>query len=227
MKSTPAYTAINPEIFSLIPDSARKIVDVGCMLGQMAFACKELKKDIHYTGIEIDPEYANIAANYCDEVFIEDVEILNDYQMEHFAGSDCWIFGDCLEHLKDPWSVLLKVRKIISKDGCVLICIPNAQHWSIQKRMLSGQFRYEKIGLLDRTHLRWFTKTTLLEMFHSTGWKADNLIVRSLKETPEQTIALQGIQAFAEICGIDPEMAKKDSIPFQYIFKLIPKFDQN
>lgn len=225
MKSTPAHTSINPEVFFMIPETARKIVDVGCMLGQMAFACKELKKDIHYTGIEINPEYANIAANYCDEVFVEDIENLTDYQMEHFIESDCWIFGDCLEHLKDPWEVLKKVRKVIRPNGCVVICIPNTQHWSIQTRLLSGQFWYENYGLLDRTHLRFFTKTTLIDMFQKTGWKIEAQIIKSLKETPEQITALQGIQAFAEIFGIDPETAKKDSIPFQYVFKLIPNSD--
>lgn len=168
MSSTPANTNINFDLLAWVPDDAKKIVDVGCMLGQMAFACKEINPKVHYTGIEINPEYANVAATYCDEVFVEDIEKLTDYQLDYFAGSDCWIFGDSLEHLRDPWATLAKVRKLISPDGCVLVCIPNAQHWSVQLKLLSGEFRYEDSGLMDKMHIRWFTKTTLFEMFAAT-----------------------------------------------------------
>ena len=73
---------------------------------------------------------------------------------EETKNTDCWIFGDTLEHLKDPWSILKLIRANISKTGSVVACIPNAQHWSLQAKLSIGDFRYEISGLLDKTHLR-------------------------------------------------------------------------
>lgn len=223
MASTPTNTNINFDLLAWVPDDAKKIIDVGCTLGQMAFACKEINPKVHYTGIEINPEYANVAATYCDEVFVEDIEKLTDYQLDYFAGSDCWIFGNSLEHLRDPWAILAKVRKLISPDGCVLVCIPNAQHWSVQFKLLSGEFRYEDSGLMDKTHIRWFTKTTLFEMFAATGWMVEQGMARVLNEIPEQAAVLRGIRAFARAFGVDPDTAANEALAFQYVFKLKPR----
>lgn len=227
MKQTPAHNLINPELMAMIPDSASCIVDVGCMHGQMAQVYKPQHPDVKYIGIDIDidPDYAAIAAQHCDEAFAADIETLSDEDFASLFPSDCWVFGDCLEHLKDPWSVLRRVRSAISPDGCVLVCIPNAQHWSVQFCLMSGQFRYQDSGLLDRTHLRWFTRTTLLEMFRDTGWAVAEGLTRTLPASPQQAQALEGLRAFALECGLDPEFACNDAQPFQYIFKLIPDLE--
>lgn len=222
MKQTPAHALINQELMDMIPGGARRIVDVGCMHGQMADVYKKNHPAVQYVGIDIDPDYAAVAARYCDEAFSADVESLTTAQFDHLFPSDCWIFGDCLEHLKDPWSLLRKIRASIDPDGCVLVCMPNAQHWGVQLRLLSGQFRYEDSGLLDRTHLRWFTRTTMLEMFQETGWAVVQGLTRTLPVAPQQAQALAGIRAFSHAIGVDPELAVNDAQPFQYMFKLIP-----
>lgn len=222
MKQTPAHELINPDLLALVPATTRRMVDVGCMHGQMALAVKERLHNVHYTGIDIDPDYAAIAATRCDRAFAADMDGLDDAAWNSLFPSDCWIFGDCLEHLKDPWAVLRRIRASIDRDGCVLVCIPNAQHWAVQWRLMTGQFRYEDSGLLDRTHLRWFTRITLLEMFRDTGWQVTHGITRTLNPVPQQAQVLEGLRAFAQACGADPEQAVQDASPFQYIFKLIP-----
>lgn len=222
MKQTPAHNVVNNELMSLIPDGVRRIVDVGCMHGQMAHAYKQKNPVVHYVGIEIDPDYAKVASAYCDEALVANIEDLSEVDFGRLFPSDCWIFGDCLEHLKNPWFLLKKIRSSIDSDGCLLICIPNAQHWGVQQRLLSGQFRYEDSGLMDRTHLRWFTRITLLEMFQETGWAVAQGFARTLPVAPQQPFVLEGIRAFAQACGLDAEMAVNDALPFQYIFKLMP-----
>lgn len=222
MKQTPAHNIVNNELMSLIPADARRIVEVGCMHGQMAHAYKQKNPSVNYVGIDIDPDYAKIASIYCDKVMAANIEDVSVSEFQSLFPSDCWIFGDCLEHLKDPWSLLRKIRASIDSDGCLLICIPNAQHWGVQQRLLSGQFRYEDSGLMDKTHLRWFTRVTLLEMFQEAGWAVAQGFARTLPVAPQQSSVLEGIRAFAQACGIDAEMAVNDALPFQYIFKLTP-----
>ena len=65
--------------------------------------------------------------------------------------SDCWVFGDSLEHLRDPWALLGRIRSHLPIEAHIVACIPNAQHWSVQARLNCGIFRYEDQGLLEPT----------------------------------------------------------------------------
>ena len=114
-----------------------------------------------------------------------------------------------------------RVREHIDPAGCMLICIPNAQHWSVQWRLLSGNFRYEDQGLMDRTHIRWFTRQTLLEMFADTGWQIAQGMTRNIA-SPAEAQSLQAVRAFATASGLDPDQAERDAKPFQYMFSLRP-----
>ncbi len=83
------------------------------------------------------------------------------------------MFGDVLEHLRDPWQVSRSVRAMLGSEGCVLACIPNAQHWSVELRLNRGELRSAEAGLLDRTHLRWFTRKTIIELFEGAGLRIE------------------------------------------------------
>lgn len=137
------------------------------------------------------------------------------------ASCDCWIFGDSLEHLKNPWQLLRAVRRNLPANGCVVACIPNAQHWSIQLRLSVGEFRYEESGLLDQTHLRWFTRQTMIEMFNGAGLKVVQGVPRIFDE-PMRAPVLSVIKMMAAIAGADPEQAAKDATALQYVLRAIP-----
>lgn len=221
MKQTPAHNIVNTDLMNLIPSKARNIVEVGCMYGAMARAYREVNPSAQYIGIDIDPGYAQIAAQFCDRTLATDIETLTIEQFDGLFPSDCWIFGDSLEHLRDPWRIIRLIRGSIDKDGCLLACIPNAQHWSVQMRLATGLFRYEDSGLLDRTHIRWFTRTTMIEMFTQAGWTIEQGISRSLPQTPPPTL-ITGIQSIAEAAGVDSEQALADAHVFQFLFRLRP-----
>jgi trans-aconitate methyltransferase len=222
MQVTPAYDVVNEELLSLVPMNARRVVDVGCMVGSLGRAVRARAPQTEFIGLDIDPDYAAAAAQHCNEAFACDIEAVHPELWERLFPSDCWIFGDALEHLRYPWDVLRKVRERIDLDGCLLVCLPNAQHWSVQWRLASGQFRYESSGLMDRTHLRWFTRITLLEMLQGSGWRVETGITRNLPPSERQTTMLDAIRGVAIAGGFDPEQAVLDATAFQYVFKCVP-----
>lgn len=191
------------------------------MHGAMAKAYREINPEVHYTGIDIDSDYAAIAAEYCDRTLSTNIESVSPSDFATLFPSDCWIFGDCLEHLHNPWRIISEIRDNIDPNGCMLVCIPNAQHWSVQMRLATGQFHYEDSGLLDRTHIRWFTRITLIEMFTKAGWKIEQAYSRQLPGMPPQGI-LEGIKKIAEAAGGNGEESISDACTFQYLFYLRP-----
>lgn len=221
MKQTPAHNTVNNELLSLVPATVRRIVEVGCMQGALAQVVRQRQPAVQFVGVDIDPDYAAVAALHCTAAIAANIETMDAGQFDALFPSDCWIFGDCLEHLRDPWAVLRRIRARIDENGCLLACIPNVQHWSLQMRLAAGQFRYEDSGLLDRTHLRWFTRITMLEMFEQTGWRMERGLMRTLN-SPLQPQMLDAVRAFACAAGIDEGLAVQDATAFQYVFKLVP-----
>jgi precorrin-6B methylase 2 len=222
MKQTPAHEIPNADLLALIPRQSKRLVEVGSSSGALARAFKELSPNCHYTGIEIDAEYAGASKRYCDSVLNCSIEDLDENSFNGLFPSDCWIFGDTLEHLRDPWQLLRKIRNKITDGGSVVACIPNAQHWSVQARLNSGQFRYEDSGLLDRTHLRWFTRITIGELFESTGFRIVEGGSRIFDE-PGRDRVLAAIRVLAQAGNADPEQAMNDAIPLQFVVRAEPK----
>ena len=146
-----------------------------------------------------------------------DVEkLLEDPQQAERLRADCWIFGDSLEHLRDHWRVLRRVHGLLSPGGSVCACIPNAQHWSLQARLCLGQFVYEESGLLDRTHLRWFTPTTMVALFEDNGFRILSNQPRIFPHPAEQPV-LEQIRAFASRLWGDPDQAVRNARPLQLV----------
>lgn len=221
MKQTPPHAVVNQDLLGLMPRSARRVVEVGCMHGALAQAFRAINPAVHYTGIDIDPDYAEVAQQRCDVALAGDIELFDPTAFGRLFPSDCWVFGDCLEHLRDPWRVIRQIRQQIDADGCLVTCIPNAQHWSVQMRLATGLFRYEDSGLLDRTHVRWFTRITMIEMFQQAGWRVESGLARRVPQEPPAAL-LEGVRAIARAGGADPEQALQDAQVFQYLFKVVP-----
>lgn len=221
MDQTPIHDNSNRDLLNLIPSNAKKVIEIGCSSGALARDFKKLNSIAHWVGIEIDPSYAELAKRHCDETQVQNIDNCSFDFFQKFCDRDCWVFGDTLEHLKDPWSVLKNIRSVIPKDGSVTACIPNAQHWSLVMRMALGDFRYEDSGLLDRTHLRWFSRKTIIELFESSGFKIAEGIPRIFDE-PNRDKFLPKIAEIAKICGVDPDLVINDCIPMQYVVRAVP-----
>jgi SAM-dependent methyltransferase len=221
MHQTPAHEHHNAALLEQIPTTVQQIVEVGCSSGALAREYKKLNPGCRYVGVEISPVFADLARRHCDEVHVLDLENADDATVATF-GADCWVFGDVLEHLRDPWSLLRKIRLTIPADGHVVACIPNAQHWSVQARLSCGLFRYEDMGLLDRTHLRWFTRITMLEMFEQAGFAVADCQSLVFPEPPLREMVLPAIGMMARCLGTDAEQAVADAKVFQYVVRAVP-----
>jgi trans-aconitate methyltransferase len=220
MKSTPANDSYNADVLSLMPETAVSVVEVGCSRGALARAFLKINPSARYVGIEIEAEYAAIAESVCSRVLVGNVEKMDDATFNGLFPSDCWVLGDVLEHLYDPWALLKSIRARIDSAGCIVACIPNAQHWSVQARLNLGLFVYEDSGLLDRTHIRWFTRKTIIDMFESSGYAVE-MWPRVLDE-PFRESALVGVRAMAQVLKADPETAAQLATPFQWVVKAVP-----
>lgn len=221
MQQTPAHENHNPDLLAIMPTTCGSVIEVGCSSGAMAREFKKINPLCNYFGLEIDPDYAELAKRYCDSAETLDIEKADaDFYQTH-RERDCWVFGDTLEHLKDPWKVLRSIRNVIPGHGHVVACIPNAQHWSIQAKLAIGDFRYEESGLLDKTHLRWFTRQTIMELFSRTGFEVVAGWPRTFDEMHRDRF-LPLIGEMAKLAGCDPQVAVDDATPFQYVVRAVP-----
>lgn len=150
----------------------KKVLDVGCATGLLAKRLVENGCEV--VGIEIDDESARFAKKYCKNVIVGDVELLEHipYPEKYF---DVIIFADVLEHLKDPQSVLVNFKKYLKRDGYIICSIPNVAHIYVRLNLLFGNWEYKDLGILDKTHLRFFTKKTAIRLIENAGYTIDKI----------------------------------------------------
>jgi len=160
------YDHPRPEVVALVPDAARHVVDVGCASGALGNALKTARPHVQVRGIEPVAEVAELAGQRLDDVLVGHAE---DPMPEHWPAPDCVIFADVLEHLVDPWMVLRSWKERLASGGTVVASIPNVAHHSVVRGLVRGRFDYVDAGILDRTHLRFFTRKTVFELFERAG----------------------------------------------------------
>ncbi|MBP2630533.1 MAG: methyltransferase protein [Firmicutes bacterium] len=144
-----------------------KVLEVGCACGTTLLKIKHLNKTAEIYGIELCPEPAAIAKQFAT-VTAENIENVDLAYEEGFF--DYIIFADVLEHLYDPLTVLQKIQKYLKADGYIVASVPNVMHYSVVKSLLAGSWTYEDAGILDRTHIRFFTLKEIDKMFRASGF---------------------------------------------------------
>lgn len=219
IKQTPINSTHNVDVLNFMRGDFSKVVEVGSSSGALALAYRKINPTCSYIGIEIDASYAEASKQHCTEVIHGNVEKLSDDAFGKIADAQCWIFADALEHLYDPWQLLRRIKSDACADVEVVACIPNAQNWGIQSCLNSGRFIYQDSGLLDRTHIRWFTRLTIFDLFHANGFRVVEMISRILQQPNDEMKA--GIRQIARASGADPEVAVQDAIPFQYVVRAV------
>ena len=164
-----------------IPDGATAVLDVGCSRGATAPALRS-RGVTRIVGIEPDPEDAAEAARVYDRVLAARLETI----AEDFTGQfDTVLFGDVLEHLEDPSDALVRVRPWLKSEGIVIASVPNVGHWSIIDDLLRGRFDYVPYSLLSGTHVRLFTRSTLVDLFEASGYRIAEIATFLLPASPE------------------------------------------
>ncbi len=163
------YLRKRPEMLGYIPKTARKILDAGCGAGLFgSYLKQELNAEVW--GIEIDEKAASVARNKIDKLLAGDIyNLLGELPDTYF---DCIVFNDLLEHLADPFTVLNKIKAKLTKDGVIVCSIPNVRYFRILKDLLiKKQWKYQDSGILDKSHLRFFTQRSIVDMFKALGYE--------------------------------------------------------
>jgi 2-polyprenyl-3-methyl-5-hydroxy-6-metoxy-1,4-benzoquinol methylase len=152
---------VHADVVQLVGD-AERVLELGPATGYMSRAFAERGATV--VGIEIDPEMATRAEEFCSRVIVGDLDTLDlDAELgeERF---DAIVAADVIEHLKDPLVALKRLRRFLTPEGAFVISVPNVAHGSVRLALLEGHFDYQDIGLLDSTHLRFFTRESLEEL---------------------------------------------------------------
>lgn len=166
------YDNFNHRISELIEDS-KIILDVGCATGKLLEYLKE-NKNCQVFGVEIDADMAKDAKRRCQNIICVDIESCENLPFEK-DSFDVIVLADVLEHLKRPDIALKKIRPYLKDNGCFLISIPNIAFFTVRFNLLFGNFRYTEYGVLDKSHLRFFTLKTARQLIEESGFKIIHL----------------------------------------------------
>lgn len=203
------FIHIRKELIEYLPyqkQDSFSILDIGCGSGATLLQIGNEYPNAELYGIELNPQIASIASHYCNIVQgnIEDGQ--NPFQKQY----DCIMLGDVLEHLHDAEETLLRLKGWLKQNGCFIISLPNIMHISVIQELLHGRFEYKNEGILDRTHLHFFTLAEITILMHKCGLSID--------EISGITVPIsQDAQAYMKsLCQFDSAIPKTQLEVYQY-----------
>ena len=172
--STPAYPfSERREMLAFVPAAAKRILDVGCGPGGFGAALRQEGRHREVWAVDADPEVAAKASTHYDRMLVGSFPLALAGVAERF---DCIVFNDVLEHMVDPWSALRAARSLLARDGVVVASIPNVRNLRVVLDLVvRGRWTYVDIGILDRTHVRFFTASSIRSFFADCGFTVDRL----------------------------------------------------
>lgn len=211
------YRFRRPEVQRVVSRRARLVLDVGCGAGELASAIRR-RQGAHVWGVEPCAQAAGAAAKVLDRVLALPVEkALPELPERHFLSI---ILADVLEHLVDPEEVLKGLKGKLAGGGEVIVTLPNVAHWSVVQGLLQGSWDYQEAGILDRTHLRFFTKKSALALFERAEYAVTCVTPIALAGDAGMPQALlQALQGG----GVASRTLEEESSAYQYLFRLVPK----
>jgi len=161
------------EQLALIPPGS-KVLEIGPAAGHMTQLLCTRGCDV--TAIEANPELGALASRFCTSLVCGDIERIDLTSTLGAERFDVILLGDVLEHLARPESVLHKLREYLTPTGFLVVSVPNIAHCDVRLALLDGKFDYQEQGILDCTHMRFFTLHTLKELFGDSRYAISNLV---------------------------------------------------
>jgi GT2 family glycosyltransferase/2-polyprenyl-3-methyl-5-hydroxy-6-metoxy-1,4-benzoquinol methylase len=201
------------EVLAAVPDTARTILDVGCGAGVLGAALRR-RQACEVWGIETDVEAAAEARAALDRVIEKPLPgALDDLPPAYF---DTLVLADILEHLADPWTILRRLGDHLSPGATVLISLPNVQNQEVIRGLLRGRFTYVPSGILDATHLRFFTRASAVELVRRAGLTVEE--VRPLYGARRDERAVRRSRPPRDL-PVDPAIDLADYYASQYLLR--------
>lgn len=168
---SPYYEFARPEVARLVPQSTTNLLELGCAAGALGAALKA-SHGCRVTGIELVPEVARRATERLDRVIVGDCEALDFESLFGDERFDCLVAADVLEHLRDPLDLLARLRRYLAPEATLVASFPNVRHFSVVAALVDGYWTYADAGILDRTHLRFFTRREFARLLHDAGFES-------------------------------------------------------
>ncbi len=174
MQTDEYYGNERREMLPFVPAEARRILDVGCGRGSFGAALKERLSSAEVWGIEMNSTAATEARQVLDEILSGDaLEVLAELPTAHF---DCIVLNDVLEHVPQPEELITLARSRLGPEGRIVASIPNVRYFfNVVDLACFGRWDYTDEGILDRTHLRFFTRSTILRLFAEGGFSVERI----------------------------------------------------
>ena len=162
------YRGARSEMMKYLPTSAQRILDVGCAVGDFGWAIKLAKPNVQVWGIEQDFFAGGEARSKLDEVLVGSIEEQADLLPDQYF--DAIFFNDLLEHLVSPEMVLSELKAKLAPNGVIVASIPNVRYFRNLRQLIFQQdWKYQATGVLDYTHLRFFTQKSIVRLFSEQG----------------------------------------------------------
>lgn len=162
------YTQEKRFLFHMIPDGAGLALDLGCGAGRFGKALLESGKVRALVGVEIFEPAAEAARQYYQKVHVGDIEAM---ELDYERCFDLVLCGDVLEHLKEPLKVLQQAHRWLKDSGHIVCCVPNVRYWRVWRDLVwRGRWDYASEGIMDQTHLRFFTTLSFRTMLVKAGF---------------------------------------------------------
>lgn len=205
-------------MYHYIPQGAR-VLDVGCSTGNFGEALEQLKA-CTVVGIDISEADIAEAQGKISEAHVLDITAAD--VAETLGRFDVVIFADVLEHLVDPRSALRAVHSLLNDGGIVVYSIPHMGHWSVRLDLLEGRFPYTELGLLDRTHLHFYDRVEIHDIFAKSGFRinSENPTVSGYPESwVTERLAAIGVVPEASFFGM---LKHTEAHVYQYVGTAVP-----
>ncbi len=178
--STPPsyYTQIRTELFQFFEKPVDSVLELGCGTGATLVALQEKKLAKTVVGIEYFEPAFQRAKKVLDKAYTVDLE--NGNEIEKFEKNshkfDVILMPDILEHLRHPEAILARAYRWLKPNGFIVVSVPNIRHYSVLKMLLRGRWDYEDAGIMDRTHVHFFTKANIIEMIEAAGFEVETVV---------------------------------------------------
>jgi len=185
-KPTGYYESNREDMLKYIPQGTKTSLEFGCGFGGFSALVKE-RFDAEAWAVEIDEKSAKAASEKLDKVINSDAHEAIDKLPDNYF--DCVILFDILEHLVDPYLLLISVKKKLTENGVVVTSIPNIRYYrTLVSLVIHGNWDYKDHGVLDKTHLRFFTYKSILKMFDQLGFEI--LLMEGIHPTSSRNFRL-------------------------------------
>jgi len=194
------------------PGHGRSLIDVGCARGVLSRRLVASGWEV----VGVEPDSGDAAAARSQGINVVE-QSAGEFLASHPGSIDTIVFADSLEHMPDPAAVLALARNRLTPEGRIVISLPNVAHLTVRLELLAGSFRYRDRGILDRTHLRFFTRRTFLELLDHCGLRP-TMLEATPAPVEEALPRLRNSRSYARIATAHAAVANRWSTMFGYQF---------